>query len=107
MDDQTLAKLTEEIEKEGREEFDGEGLKEEDLLKLEGASKDENDIQQSEIRTVTTRTVKTSSTLISKLEKDLLDERIQREKLQKEIDDLKKMNSELCNAILKPPEVKP
>ncbi len=38
--------------------------------------------------------------MINKLEKKLNEERHQREKLQSEIEELKKMNNDLCNAIL-------
>lgn len=59
----------------------------------------------SEMKSVTTemksqKTNKTSSTVISKLQKQLDDEKKAREKLKEEIEELKKMNNELCNAIL-------
>ena len=38
--------------------------------------------------------------MISKLQKQLDEEKKAREKLKDEIDELKKMNAELCNAIL-------
>jgi len=38
--------------------------------------------------------------VISSLQKELQEERKQRERLQKEIEELKKMNGDLCNAIL-------
>jgi predicted RNase H-like nuclease (RuvC/YqgF family) len=46
------------------------------------------------------KTNKTSSTVISKLQKQLDEEKKARERLKEEIDELKKMNNELCNAIL-------
>ena len=38
--------------------------------------------------------------MISKLQKQLDEEKRAREKLREEIDELKRMNNELCNAIL-------
>ena len=58
-----------------------------------------------ETKTVTTemrsmKTSKTSSTMIYKLQKQLDDEKKAREQLRDEIEELKRMNNELCNALL-------
>lgn len=42
----------------------------------------------------------TSQTLVNKLEKQLLSEREAKEKLQKDVRELQKMNKELCEHIL-------
>jgi vacuolar-type H+-ATPase subunit I/STV1 len=52
----------------------------------------------SELRSV--RTGKSSLAKISRLESELQIEREEREKLRKEIEDLKKVNSELCSVIV-------
>lgn len=49
----------------------------------------------------TVKTYKSSNySAINKLSQQLDEERREREKMRKEIEDLKKMNSDLCNAIL-------
>ena len=59
----------------------------------------------SEFKSVVTdnkshKTTKTSASVVSKLQKQLDEEKKAREQLKNEIDELKKMNNELCNAIL-------
>lgn len=52
----------------------------------------------SDMRSV--RTGKSSIAKISKLEQELNIERLEREKLRKEIEELKKINNNLCEAIV-------
>ncbi len=112
MDDETIEKIGKEISVHGDAEVDLENIEEErdEVKDLDDKSvATENmygqDIQQArqelDVKSVySQRTVSSSKTVISKLEKDLMSEKKAREKLQLEIEELKKMNSDLCNAIL-------
>ena len=111
MDEETLQKLGKDIEdveedKEEEEEEDEEEERDrvdafEDIKsQLTGLEyKDGTQSRQGDDLT-SMRSVSTSKTMINKLEKELGAEKKAREKLQEEIEELKRMNNQLCSAIM-------